>query len=276
MLRWLPFGILACGLLIGGTACARPGTAELAAKLKSPADFRIRVQAALELGRSEDKSALGPLIAALDDENASVRAAAAAALKMRGDASALAALKQHRLDRSEPVRAQVYDAIRVIESRSASATPDADTTPKVFVKMGGIRNGTAVKSPAIERAILSESRKNLDSLPGVDVLPNDDEVVAAAGKQDIPVVMVTTSIQKLSAARAGREVVYSANIEYLVHTMPDEAILARVAGSASTSASEVEARDKTKSAELRREVLEAAVRSALQRASAALLAAARM
>jgi hypothetical protein len=271
-MRWLPVTFLAVGLLFDGAALAKPGTSELVARLRSGGDFRVRVQAALQLGRSEQIKAVAPLVDALDDPHASVRAAAAAGLKMLGDPRALGALKQHRLDPSDPVRAQVHDAIAALEVER----DEPEVKPKVFVKLGDVRNGTSVKSPAIEKTILTQSRKNLDELPGIEVLPNDDEVVAAAEEQDIPVVMVTTSIQKLSASREGNSIVYSANIEYLVHSMPDQVIAARVAGSASTSASEKDAKDKAKSAALRREVVEAAVKSALARASAALIAAARL
>lgn len=274
MLRWLSVTILSLGLLFTTTASAETNVSELAQKLKSSSDFRVRVQVALELGRSDRPEALGPLVRALDDRHASVRAAAAAGLKLLGDPKALPALKQRRLDPSEPVRAQILDAVAALERIRAGEREDEK--PKVFVKLGGIRNGTRVKSPAIERAILAESRKNLDGLPGVEVLPNDEEVVLAAERQNLPIVMVTTSIQKLAASRDGDSVVYVANIEYLVHSMPDQTIAARVAGTASTSASEAEAKDKNKSAALRREVLAAAVKSALTRASSALLAAARL
>jgi len=258
-------------LLLSASAAAGPTVSTLADKLQNDSDFRIRVQSALELGRSDDAQALVPLVRALEDPHASVRAAAAAALKMLARPSALAALKRHRLDRSEAVRMQVQDSIAALEAEPAPA----QDKPRVFVKLADVHNRTAVKSPAIERTVMVQSRRNLDQLPGIDVLPNDEEVALAAEKQDIPVVMVSTSIQRLAAARDGDSVVYSANIEYLVHTMPDQTIAARVAGSASASASEEDARDKARSAELRREVVEAAVRSALKRAPQALLAAAR-
>lgn len=271
MLSGISRAILLAALLSSVTAAAQSSVSELADKLKDDSDFRIRVQAALELGRSEDSRALGPLTSALGDEHASVRAAAAAALKIVGDPQALQALKRHRSDRSESVRAQIRESIAALEAEREMPA----TKPEVLVKLGRLRNGTRVKSPSIERAVLAQSRKDLEALPGVDVLPNDEQLAATAEQQQVPVVLVTTSIQKLAAARDGDSIVYSANIEYLVHTMPDQAILARVAGSASTTASGEEARDRAKSAVLRREVVEAAVRSALRRAPPALLAAAR-
>jgi hypothetical protein len=159
-----------------------------------------------------------------------------------------------------------------------SPAPEAETR-QILVKLGGVHNGTRVKSRAIEREILAESRKKLDEMPGVDVLPNDappSEVAGAGQNMATPVVMITASIQRLAASRDGDSIVYSASIEYILHTMPDEAIMARISGSASAAATEHEAADKVATAVLRREVLAAAIRSALSRAPRALLAAARL
>lgn len=271
MLVWIVRAvILVAALLSAPSAEAQSSAPELVRTLESDPDFRLRVQAALELGRSEAPEALQSLFSALNDDHASVRVAAAAALKIAGKPQAIEVLKLHRLDRSGVVRAEVNDAVSALEAER----PSAAGKPQIFVKMGGLRNGTRVKSKAIEQVVLAQSRKDLDALPGIEVLPNDEEVVAAAEKQEVPVVLVTTSIQRLAAAREGDSVVYSAIIEYLVHTMPGQAIMARVAGRAEAAASREEALDRAKSAELRREVVEAAVRSALRRAPQALLAAA--
>lgn len=175
-------------------------------------------------------------------------------------------------------------ALLVAASSAAGAPGRQDVTaargsanaPRVFVKLGDLRNGTKTKSKAIERAILNESRRALEELPGVDVLPSGDSAAAVFGNGNVPVVLVSTSIQKLAAARDDHGVVYSANIEYIVHTMPDETIAARLSGNASTVASERDAKDRLRSAELRREVVQAAVRSALRGAPPALFAAARL
>jgi hypothetical protein len=54
--------------------------AELATKLKTDKDFRVRTQAALALGVSQSDRAVAPLCGGLDDEDQTVRAASAAAL----------------------------------------------------------------------------------------------------------------------------------------------------------------------------------------------------
>jgi hypothetical protein len=269
MSTWLRAIVLCSGLLLVGPAPARPTLATLSDRLEGSSDFRIRVQAALELGKLRTPKAVRPLTSALDDPSSSVRAAAAAGLKILGDASALTSLRQHRSDKSEPVRAQIRSSIEALETRGAATREP----PRVLIKLGAPRS-TRTKTSSVEKQLLASSRTRLDSVPGIQVLPDDDEVARAAEKQDIPVLLVTTRIEKLLLERDGVDLVYAARVEYLVHRLPGEALAARVAGSASETASEEEATDRGKSAEIRRSVLDAAVRSAMRNAPRALFAAA--
>lgn len=260
--------LLSLGLLWAGPAVARDTSAQLIALVQDgKKDWRVRVQAALDLGATMDPAALSVLVGALDDDNASVRAAAAAALETLGDLRAIAPLKQHRLDRSEPVRKQIKASLAELEGRALTVPK-----PKVLVKLGIMKNGSGVKSKRIENDLALASRRKLSELPGVKVLVEGDD---GAGHRT-PVVMVTGSVEQLKADRDGGAIVYTARVEYVLHSMPEQAIAATVSGSASAKASEQEAGDQLKSAELRKEVLEAAIASALRRAPPALLAAARL
>lgn len=253
--------------LLTAPAFAKPALDELVLQLRDGKDFRVRVQAALQLGKSVDPAALAPLVAALDDENASVRAAAVAALETLGDQRAISPLREHRLDRSDAVRKQIKSTLAQLETRAQDAA-----RPKLLVKLGMMKNGSGVKSKRIESDMAVASRRKLNELPGVKVLGEGED---SAGKQT-PVVMVTGSVEQLRAAREGSAIVYTAKVEYVLHTMPDQSIAAKVSGSASAQASEQEANDQTRSAQLRKDVLEAAIASALRRAPPALLAAARL
>jgi hypothetical protein len=262
--------LLVLGLLLASaSAHAAPSSVrELVERLKHSDDFRVRLQAALELGKSAEPDALDPLIEALNDQNASVRTAAAAALGQLGDEDAIPALKEKRLDRSEAVRKQIKATL------AALAGEAGDRPARLLVKIGAMRNQTAVKSRQIEAELEKESRKKLDELPGVRVIAGSDEANQSAKK--LPVVMVSGHIQKLQASRDGTDVVYSASVEYILHTMPDESIAAKVSGSASGSLTQDEAKNEARAAELRHQVLGAAIASALRRAPRALLAAARL
>jgi hypothetical protein len=259
-------------LTAGSATAAPPSVADLADRVRHGEDFRVRLQAALELGKSADPEALAPLVSALDDPNASVRTAAAAALQELGDPDAVPALQQHRLDKSELVRKQIKMTLASYER--AAASEEGARPARLLVKLGTMKNRTAVKAPRIEAELESESRKKLDELPGVRVMSST--AAPPAAKQQLPVVMVTGQIQKLQASRDGTDIVYSASVEYILHTMPDESIAAKVSGSASGSLTAEEAKDETRAAELRHQVLGAAIASALRRAPRALLAAARL
>ncbi|HYP87984.1 MAG TPA: HEAT repeat domain-containing protein [Polyangiaceae bacterium] len=215
-------------------ALAKPGLDELIGQLRDSKDFRVRLQAALQLGKSMDPSALSPL-------------------------------KEHRLDRSDAVRKQIKSSLTELE---AAGLPK----PKLLVKLGIMRNGSGVKSKRIETDLAQASRQKLGELPGVKVLVEGDD---GAGRKT-PVVMVTGSVEQLAASRQGSAIVYTAKVEYVVHTMPEQSIAAKVSGSASAQASEQDASDQIKSAQLRKDVLEAAIASALRRAPPALIAAARL
>jgi HEAT repeat protein len=259
-------------LTAGGAQAASPSVSELADRLKHGEDFRVRLQAALELGKSADPDALDPLVSALNDPNASVRTAAVAALQELGDPDAVPALKLHRLDKSELVRRQVKTTLATFEAAADTGARPA----RLLVKLGPMKNRTAVKGPRIEAELESESRKKLDELPGVRVLPGATDASADESKKKLPVVLVSGQIQKLQASREGTDIVYSASVEYILHTMPDESIAAKVSGSASGTLTAEEAKDESRAAELRHQVLGAAIASALRRAPRALLAAARL
>ncbi|HET7541942.1 MAG TPA: HEAT repeat domain-containing protein [Polyangiaceae bacterium] len=265
---------LALLLSVSSALASSPGLDELADQLKEASDFRVRVSAALQLGKSLTNDAVAPLVAALDDGNASVRAAAAAALKNLGDQAALDALKAHRADKSEAVRAQVLAAIKSLEEERISGPK-----PKVLIKIGMMKNESGVKSKKIESQLADASRRKLSALPRVRVLPAEGSEPAETSPDkpsSVPMVMVTGNISELKASRDGRSITYSASVEYVLHTMPEQAIAAKVSGRASATASEREAEDASALAELRRSVLEAAIASALRRAPPALLAAAHL
>jgi hypothetical protein len=132
--------------------------------------------------------------------------------------------------------------------------------------------------------LADSSRRKLNALPGVRVLTADASANANANgsgtvmakPSQVPTVMVTGSIQELKVSREGRSLVYSASVEYVLHSMPEQSIAATVSGRASATASEHDAQDASTLADLRRSVLEAAIASALRRAPPALLAAARL
>ena len=247
--------------LVTPGAWGDPDQSELVQQLSRSSDFRMRVQAALQLGKSKDTRATRPLVKALDDENVSVRAAAAAALKTLGDPEALPALKQSRLDRSPIVRQQVQESIVSLETRMKEV--------RVLVQVGMMKDRSASGKQAV--AVLDHaSRKTLQSMPTINVVGDSDDVMSVAKRRNLPAVMMTGSIRSLDAQGE----FYTAKVEYVLHKMPEQAIAGKVSGSASAKVTSVELSDPHRRDKLREEVLFAAVESALKRAQPALLQAA--
>jgi hypothetical protein len=174
--------LVALGLWLSTVpALAESDVHVLVHRLKTGEDFRVRVAAALELGRSKTGLTREPLEAALDDENAAVRAAAAAALKVLGDARALPALREHSEDPSSAVRAQIKASILALQKSGSSSAPVERT--RVLVKIGKMKNGSGVGSSALVDKLEQTSRQKFMGLPGVEVVGAQDDVNAQAKKE---------------------------------------------------------------------------------------------
>ena len=182
MQRLLRSALLTALVSIALSAPAKPRLDDLTARLGS-SDFRVRVQAALELGRSGDSRALEPLVGALDDRNASVRAAAAAALGKLGDTRGRAPLAEHRSDSSSAVRSEIKNALDKLTPKATAG----EEPRKIVVKLGGVHNGTRVKSPAVERDVLAESKKKLDEMGVAVVSERADE----SNSENAPITLVS-------------------------------------------------------------------------------------
>ncbi|HEX4336978.1 MAG TPA: HEAT repeat domain-containing protein [Polyangiaceae bacterium] len=258
---------LALMLSVAG-AGAQP-TSDLIQKLDSGPDFRVRVQAALELGKTHGTTSRIALENALDDENAAVRAAAAAALKVMRDPASLAALLRHEDDPSAAVRAQIKNSA---DALSGGGAQHAAQKPDVLVQVGKIRSGSSSTSGQMLEDVARTSKQKLRELPGVAVVDETKEI-GPIRRGDTPVVMVTGRVKQLEESREGTSVVYLASVEFVLHKMPGQSIKGVVSGSARASGSAGEMGSARAMADLRKSALEAAIDSAVRRAPQALRAA---
>jgi plasmid stability protein len=245
---------------------------DLRSKLERGVDFRVRVQAALELGKSKDAAARAPLEAALDDENAAVRAAAAAGLKVLGSKESVPALERHRKDPSAAVRSQIESTLTALRQMAARKKPE------VLVQLGMIANGSRVKSNVVQADVERTSREKLSEIPGVEIVEArapEPQPKSGKAKGSVPLVMMTGRVKQLGHQTQGDSVVYSASVEFIMHQMPGQAIKGVISGSARASGAASDARDRNALEELRRAALEAAIASALRNAPEAIRAAIR-
>jgi hypothetical protein len=256
--------------LVGGPAGAQP-TSDIIQKLAEGSDFRVRVQAALELGKTRGSASREALETALDDENAAVRAAAAAGLKVMRDPLAVAALRRHEADASPAVRSQIKTTLEALQFAAGAPSPQGPSRPDVIVQLGKIRSSATAMTVTVLEDVARTSRQKLRELPGVSVM---DEGKETSPSSRVPTIMVTGRVKQLEQSREGTTVVYLASIEFVLHKMPGQTIKGVVSGSARASGSAEEMSSAGAIADLRKTAIEAAIDSAIRRAPQALRAAA--
>jgi hypothetical protein len=174
--RWKVFFIL---LPLAAAALAadgrRPAAAAPAPKLDDicrtvtdETNFKVRVQAALVLGKLADPRAVPCLSRALGDPNKTVRAAAAQALGKLGDPSAADALRTAaKRDGDAFVRAQCEKALAML-----TRAPPAVTAPgKLFLTFGPFTGGTKAATADFVKIVRDVLMAELGKLPTVTLTP---------------------------------------------------------------------------------------------------------
>src|SRR4029079_17274076 len=122
------------------------------------ANYKVRVQAALVLGRLGDHSAVPSLIRALDDQNKTVRAIAAQALGQLADHIAADPLRALLKKEGDPfVRTQAEKALALITSDGGSEKG------KIYLNFGpftgGVKSAGADAAKVIHDALSQELGK---------------------------------------------------------------------------------------------------------------------
>src|SRR4051812_6919397 len=144
-------------LLLTGPAAADK-IDDLARTLMADPSYKVRVQAALVLGKLRDKRAVPALKQALKDENESVRGVAATSLGLIGDKSAANALLEATNDASEFVRSQAKKALEQVSNVPTVGLPRAGA--RYFVSIGfDTKGGNAQYGQLVKEALAKELQK---------------------------------------------------------------------------------------------------------------------
>ncbi|MEO6603523.1 MAG: HEAT repeat domain-containing protein, partial [Polyangiaceae bacterium] len=143
---------LALAALLGGVGlmAVHPALAEepadvdhLVQNLSGGSDFRIRTQAALALGASKSKRAVEPLCSSLADQNATVRAASAAALGRLRMGGSECLQKRLAIEANESVKSALQKALDPV------FTPDT----KYYVAIGKVSDKTGRSGDEVDSIV---------------------------------------------------------------------------------------------------------------------------
>lgn len=186
-------GLLTALTVLGGARVASADAERvsfLADKLKSD-DFRVRTNAALALGATNEEGAVAPLCGALDDSSEVVRQAAAVAMKRLAKSSSLTCLRARESKEShEPTKVAITRAIESIGAGSGSggggdAGDDKiknNPSAKYYIALSTVANSTARGQAEVEKVILKAIKQKLEAAGTIQIAPPKESSDAAKGE----------------------------------------------------------------------------------------------
>jgi hypothetical protein len=217
-------------LLTAGRAFADK-TDDLTRALMQDSSYKVRVQAALILGKLNDRRAVPALIQALHDENETVRGVAATSLGRIGDKSAANALMvASSSDSSEFVRSQAKKALELVANGGGgtlvAAPPRAGA--RFYVSIGFAASSRSV-GPEYSRLVREALAKELQTVSSVTL-----SVAGAGGEPSRSLLasrhltgfIIDGNIQRLSATPAGGQQQIDCDLKAFVATFPERSIKA--------------------------------------------------
>jgi hypothetical protein len=179
-------GLLSAVLVLATASDARADEARvrfLADKLKAD-DFRVRTNAALALGATNEDSAVPPLCGGLNDSAEVVRQAAAVALKRLHRASSLNCLRARlSTEGSQGVKVQITRAIEAVSSGGGGGEGDEtikqNPNAKYYIALSTVANSTGRSQPEVERIVLKAIRQKLEAAGTVQLAASKESADGA-------------------------------------------------------------------------------------------------
>jgi hypothetical protein len=236
LLRALGLGLVMVALTTTSHSIAQDR--ELA---ESP-DFRVRVQAALSLGRS-GPGARGDLENALRDAHPAVRVAAAAALTSVGDSAAIPALERAmRSETSPTVKSAMKDTIDRLRGNANVKGPNPDTPTSLagaryVLQLGTMHNISGQRGADLDGIMRQAARSKAGTIKDTVVVDGSDpNVLKKAVEKRIPILQVDGNLIKLTqAVGTDGATVISAKVDMSIRKLPGQTLKGTVSGNASGS-----------------------------------------
>jgi hypothetical protein len=164
-------------------------------------DFRVRANAALALGSTNDDGAVPPLCGGLDDPNDAVRQAAAAGLKKLGRPTAVECLKRRlNVETSDGVKQQIQ---RAIDSLGPGGGGGGGATfvsgAKYYVSVSNVTNNTGRADADVQRIIGGAVSSKLAQLGEYQQAPageSTSDAKAVVAKRSLKGFFLSISVEK--------------------------------------------------------------------------------
>ena len=204
--------VVAMLVLAAGSAFADGRLDFLAERLKYPPaagqadDFRVRTNAALALGATNDDGAVAPLCAGLGDPSEVVRQAVAVALKRLARASSAECLRRREgVEPNSSVKLQIQRALEVIDAASGGGgggqpgpAPNV-AGAKFYVSISPVSNNTTRPGSEVERLVHDAIASKLAALGEYQLAPSGEsnaDAKAAIAKRKLKGYYLAVRVDK--------------------------------------------------------------------------------
>jgi hypothetical protein len=233
----MAFTVLSVGGPSTSTSWAAPAAnkvkvEELRKALIEDSNFKVRVQAAIVLGRLGDVGAVPALIKALEDTNKTVRAIAAQALGQLGDGTAaepLQGLLQREGDpfvkgQAEKALAMLRTAMATSAANAAAAAGAANKKAKIYLSFGPFTGTNKTIGPDAARVIHDVLQRELSKLQLVTTTlsPADQKSFPKTGLLGF---FIDGNITRLDDTPSGGSSETSCDVKVLVARWPSKSII---------------------------------------------------
>jgi hypothetical protein len=210
--------LLVMAVLAGRVAASDVRVQDLCKAVVDDPNYKIRVQAALVLGKVRDPAAVPALIKALTDQNATVRGIAAGALGDIGDplaADALRDLSRHETDTF--VKSQAAKALALLNGA-------ANKRAKIYLAFGPFTGGVKSAGPEAAKIIADALARELGKLPTVTLTlnPADQHNFAKTGMLGF---YIDGNITRLEDVVTGGASETNCDVKVMVARWPQKSII---------------------------------------------------
>lgn len=223
MIGSLPLRILATVMCLAAAPDVWAGKVEeLSRILLQDSSYKVRVQAALLLGKLGDPAAADPLSRALADENKTVRGMAAQSLgklKTTDAAPALKALLER--ERDPFVRGQVQKALASLGPMLPGSDQDAK---KIYLTFGSFAGGTKTVSGPLLELLKGSIRKEVAKLATVTFSLDgvDEKTFLRSGRKGF---LVDGNVTRLDDGMVAGVVEINCDVKVMVARWPSKSII---------------------------------------------------
>jgi hypothetical protein len=178
-------------------------------------DFRVRTNAALALGATNDDAAVTPLCGALGDPSDVVRQAVAVALKRLARSTSLDCLKSRAsIETSAAVKEQIRRAVDAIDVPSGAGGGDGRASPsaanaRFYVAISRVTNHTDRPGSDVERIVHEAVVSKLGETGTYQVAPPTESPAAAKAaltKRQLKGYYLSISVDKFDYSDSGLRV----------------------------------------------------------------------